>query len=94
MCLMVTVNGSFEPKVEENLRQNLGSHETVRGPPAYPTNASVTLRPIYLIHVKNSEKSNSIQVFSIVKDSLSVRKQKNPDLLNQRWHCTRTLKLN
>ena len=28
-------------------------------------------------------KSISIQVFSIVKDSISVRKQNNPDLLNQ-----------
>ena len=33
MCWMVTVDGHFEPKVEEDLGQNLGSHEIVRGPP-------------------------------------------------------------
>ena len=33
--------------------------------------------------LKELEKSNSIQVFSIVKDFISVRKQNNPDLLNQ-----------
>ena len=33
--------------------------------------------------LKELEKSNSIQVFSIVKDFTSVRKQNSPDLLNQ-----------
>ena len=32
---------------------------------------------------KELEKSNSIQVFSIVKDFISVRKGNNPKLLNQ-----------
>ena len=32
---------------------------------------------------KELEKSNSFQVFAIVKDSISIRKQNNPDLLNQ-----------
>ena len=33
--------------------------------------------------LKKLEESNSIQVFSIVKEIISVRKQNNPDLLNQ-----------
>ena len=33
--------------------------------------------------LQESEKSKSIQVFSFVKDYISIRKQNNPDLFNQ-----------
>ena len=43
----------------------------------------VTVRPIYLIHMKHWKKINSMQVLSIVKDLISVRKQNNPNPLNR-----------
>ena len=45
--------------------------------------ASLTLRPINFDSLKELQKSNSIQVFSIVKDFTSKPKQKNHNVLNK-----------